>query len=87
MPLEAWWAGIIDTLPDAVPALGAVDGVEGLLVATGFSGHGFGPGPMAGKVMAELAAGRASPVDISDLSPMRFRSAGPASQPRADGGG
>lgn len=72
-PVEACWAGIIDTLPDVVPAIGAVDRIEGLLVATGFSGHGFGPGPMAGKIMAELAAGRPSPLDLSALSPMRFR--------------
>jgi glycine/D-amino acid oxidase-like deaminating enzyme len=72
VPPEAAWAGIIDTLPDVVPALGPVEAVEGLLVATGFSGHGFGPGPMAGKIMAELAAGRPSPMDLSELSPMRF---------------
>ncbi|WP_333827233.1 NAD(P)/FAD-dependent oxidoreductase [Pararhodobacter sp.] len=71
--VETCWAGIIDTLPDVLPALGQIEGVAGLLVATGFSGHGFGPGPMAGKVLAELAAGRDAPVDISELSPMRFR--------------
>lgn len=72
--VQTSWAGIIDTLPDLVPAIGHVDKIEGLLVATGFSGHGFAPGPMAGKIMAELAAGRLSPVDLSGLSPMRFRS-------------
>lgn len=72
LEIETSWAGIIDVMPDVIPVLGAVDGVSGLLVATGFSGHGFGPGPMAGKVLAELAAGRGSPVDISSLSPMRF---------------
>lgn len=80
-PVEACWAGIIDTLPDVVPALGPVDGVDGLLVATGFSGHGFGPGPMAGKIMADLAAGRSSQVNLSELSPMRFRA------PRRSGSG
>ncbi|WP_054311346.1 FAD-binding oxidoreductase [Mesorhizobium sp. 1M-11] len=72
LEIETSWAGIIDVMPDVIPALGAVDGVSGLLVATGFSGHGFGPGPMAGKVLSDLAAGRRSPVDISSLSPMRF---------------
>lgn len=75
-PLETAWAGIIDTLPDVVPVLGPVEGVEGLLVATGFSGHGFGPGPMAGKIMAELAAGQALPLNLAELSPMRFRGPG-----------
>ena len=72
LEIEAVWAGIIDTLPDVIPVMGHVDGVNGLLVATGFSGHGFGLGPMAGKVMAELAQGHSSSVDISGLSPDRF---------------
>lgn len=72
LEIETSWAGIIDVMPDVIPVLGAVDGVSGLLVATGFSGHGFGPGPMAGKVLSDLAAGQQSPVDITRLSPMRF---------------
>jgi len=72
LEIETSWAGIIDTMPDVVPVLGPVAGISGMLVGTGFSGHGFGPGPMAGKVLADLAAGRQSPVDISSLSPMRF---------------
>jgi glycine/D-amino acid oxidase-like deaminating enzyme len=72
LEIETSWAGIIDTMPDVIPVLGSVEGISGLLVATGFSGHGFGPGPMAGKVVSDLAAGRPSPVDISSLSPMRF---------------
>jgi glycine/D-amino acid oxidase-like deaminating enzyme len=70
--IAASWAGIIDTLPDVVPVIGAAEPINGLLVATGFSGHGFGLGPMVGKIMAELACGRPSPVDISGLSPARF---------------
>lgn len=73
LEIETCWAGIIDVMPDVIPVLGPVNGVAGLLVATGFSGHGFGPGPMAGKVLSELAAGRQSSVDISSLSAMRFK--------------
>jgi len=75
LTVETSWAGIIDTLPDVIPVVGSVDGLNGLLVATGFSGHGFGLGPMAGKVIAELAAGHPTPVEVSGLSPNRFRSA------------
>ena len=82
LAIETAWAGIIDTLPDVIPVIGPVDGVQGLLAATGFSGHGFGPGPMAGKVLAELSAGRVSPIDISGLSPMRFEG-GPRNRPPA----
>ncbi|TPL46468.1 FAD-binding oxidoreductase [Mesorhizobium sp. B2-4-6] len=70
--IETCWAGIIDTMPDVIPVLGPVEGVSGMLVGTGFSGHGFGPGPMAGKVLSDIVADRRSPVDISALSPMRF---------------
>lgn len=72
-PVETSWAGIIDTLPDVIPAMGTVDTLQGLLIATGFSGHGFGPGPMAGKIMADLASGKQPHLDISELSPARFK--------------
>ncbi|MBZ9918025.1 FAD-binding oxidoreductase [Mesorhizobium sp. B1-1-4] len=72
LEIETFWAGIIDTMPDVIPVLGPIEGISGMLVGAGFSGHGFGPGPMAGKVLSDLAAGRRSPVDISALSPMRF---------------
>ena len=39
------WAGMIDVLPDEIPVLGPVEAIPGLLIATGFSGHGFGSGP------------------------------------------
>ena len=67
-PVERW-AGMIDVTPDEIPVLGAVDGFPGLFVATGFSGHGFGIGPAAGYLMAELATGR---TPLLDLHPFRF---------------
>ncbi len=76
LEIETVWAGIIDTLPDIIPVMGRVGGVDGLLVATGFSGHGFGLGPMAGKVMADLARGHPSPVDISGMAAGRFERPG-----------
>ena len=48
------WSGMIDALPDVVPVLDRADTVEGLFISTGFSGHGFGIGPAAGKIMANL---------------------------------
>jgi glycine/D-amino acid oxidase-like deaminating enzyme len=67
-PLERW-AGMIDVTPDEIPVLGPVDGIPGLFVATGFSGHGFGIGPAAGYVIAQLIAGE---TPIVDLHPFRF---------------
>ena len=70
-PVERW-AGMIDVTPDEIPVLGPVDGWDGLLLATGFSGHGFGIGPAAGYVMAQLARGEQPVVDLAPFRLARF---------------
>jgi sarcosine oxidase subunit beta len=52
------WAGLEGFTPDDLPILGPVPGLGGLLVAAGFSGHGFALGPMVGDILARLATGR-----------------------------
>jgi sarcosine oxidase, subunit beta len=37
--------------------IGPVPGIEGLVIAAGFSGHGFALSPMIGDVLARLALG------------------------------
>jgi glycine/D-amino acid oxidase-like deaminating enzyme len=64
------WAGYIDATPDAVPVISPVDGVPGFYLATGFSGHGFGIGPGAGKLMADIVTGVTTPV--VDPAPFRY---------------
>ena len=67
------WSGLFTTTPDWHPILDRVDGIDGLYLAVGFSGHGFKLAPMIGVVMSELIAeGRASGVDISSLNMRRF---------------
>ena len=66
------WAGIIDTLPDLVPVLGATE-VPGFLFATGFSGHGFAMGPVVGRLMAELICDGRPSLDLTALRFARFR--------------
>ena len=56
--LDRSWIGLEAFLPDELPAIGPVPGLDGLLVATGFSGHGFALSPMVGDVLARLALGR-----------------------------
>jgi len=68
MKIEQQWAGLIDVTPDAVPVISPVDVPAGLIVATGFSGHGFGIGPAAGRLAAEMAVG-ATPI----VDPTAFR--------------
>lgn len=63
------WAGLIDVTPDAVPAIGPVAAQPGLFVAAGFSGHGFGIGPGAGRLAADLLAGDPP---LVDPAPFRF---------------
>jgi glycine/D-amino acid oxidase-like deaminating enzyme len=63
------WGGLIDATPDAVPVIGPVPGVPGFFLMSGFSGHGFGIGPGAGRLMAELVTGAAPCVDPA---PFRF---------------
>jgi glycine/D-amino acid oxidase-like deaminating enzyme len=62
------WGGMIDVMPDAIPVISAVDQVPGFFIATGFSGHGFGIGPGAGRLVADMVAGGPTIVD-----PMPFR--------------
>ena len=63
------WAGVIDVTPDVVPVIGPVDAIPGLLAVTGFSGHGFGLGPGAARLAAEIATGATPCVDPE---PFRF---------------
>lgn len=63
------WAGMIDVTPDAVPVISAVPSISGFFIASGFSGHGFGIGPGAGRLMADLVTG-ATP--IVDPTPYRY---------------
>ncbi len=52
--IERSWAGYIDMTPDMLPAIDALGQPSGLVLATGFSGHGFGMGPIVGRLVAEL---------------------------------
>jgi sarcosine oxidase subunit beta len=49
------WGGLIDQSPDAIPVIDRPAAVEGLVVAAGFSGHGFCLGPITGEILADLA--------------------------------
>jgi glycine/D-amino acid oxidase-like deaminating enzyme len=71
------WAGYIDVTPDVVPYIGNSSAIPGLTVATGFSGHGFGIGPAAGRLAAELATGRTPSVDAAPFRLSRFSDGSP----------
>lgn len=52
------WGGMIDAMPDVVPIVDHVPHIEGLVLATGMSGHGFGIGPGFGRIIAKMIAGK-----------------------------
>lgn len=66
------WGGMIDAMPDTVPVISPIESIPGLIVGTGFSGHGFGIGPGAGRLLADLALGRPPIVDPSPFRHSRF---------------
>jgi len=66
------WGGMIDVMPDAIPVISAVDAVPGFFIATGFSGHGFGIGPAAGRLMADMVTGGSTIVDPAPFRLSRF---------------
>ncbi len=63
------WAGVIDVTPDSTPVIGPVAALPGLMLTTGFSGHGFGTSPAAGELAADLLSGT---TPLVDPTPYRF---------------
>src|SRR5579872_2850444 len=66
------WGGMIDVMPDAIPVISAVDKLPGFFIATGFSGHGFGIGPGAGRLVADMVSGGPTIVDPAPFRLSRF---------------
>lgn len=70
--LTSHWAGLYEVTPDAHPIFGKTP-IQGFLVVTGFSGHGFMHGPIAGKLMSEfILDGKFISLDVSSLDLARF---------------
>jgi glycine/D-amino acid oxidase-like deaminating enzyme len=66
------WAGAMDVTPDALPVISTAEGVSGLVIGTGFSGHGFGLSPGAGEALADLVTARDPSVDLAPFRLARF---------------
>ncbi|MEJ2409334.1 MAG: FAD-binding oxidoreductase [Novosphingobium sp.] len=71
-PVVGAWAGFVDSTPDGVPVIGEIPAVPGLILAAGFSGHGFGIGPGAGHLVADIATGQEPIVDPKPYRLSRF---------------
>ncbi|MER9580728.1 FAD-binding oxidoreductase [Mesorhizobium sp. M0276] len=69
---ERAWAGYIDYMPDELPVIEALSEPNGLFVAAGLSGHGFGIGPIVGKTISDLIVRGRSDYDLAPFSSRRF---------------
>jgi len=66
------FASLYDVTPDWQPILGSVEGIEGLFLAAGFSGHGFKLSPALGEVLAAMLVGERPSIDLSAFHLSRF---------------
>ena len=71
--LASSWTGVYDVTPDWNPVLGRLPDVPGLIVAYGFSGHGFKLSPAVGRVLAQDALGLPTDVPLAPYAHERFR--------------
>ena len=66
------WVGAYDITPDWNPVLGKPAEWEQLVLAYGFSGHGFKLAPAVGRVLAQTVLGETPDVDIAAYHHGRF---------------
>ncbi|MEE2778588.1 MAG: FAD-binding oxidoreductase [Acidobacteriota bacterium] len=69
---ERRWGGFIDYTPDAIPVIDRPASPHGLVIATGFSGHGFALGPIGGLLASQLAMAETPEVDVLPFRLSRF---------------
>jgi glycine/D-amino acid oxidase-like deaminating enzyme len=72
VPIVESWAGMVETTPDVIPVIDRIESIPGLFVATGFSGHGFGIGPGAGKSIAGMLTGNDVGIPLDEFRLSRF---------------
>ncbi|WP_232006227.1 FAD-binding oxidoreductase [Mycobacterium sp. 852013-50091_SCH5140682] len=73
--IRTGWAGLYEVTPDCNQIIDRPLEVDGLLIATGYSGHGFLMGPATGEIIRDLYHGRTPDYDISGFSLDRFAAA------------
>lgn len=66
------WAGLYETTPDHNSVLGPPQNVAGLMLANGFSGHGFMHAPAVGQLITEWIVDGKPSLDLSPLRLERF---------------
>jgi sarcosine oxidase subunit beta len=72
LPIAHAWAGLYEMTPDAMPIIGRCAEVDGFYTIAGFSGHGFQHAPAAGRLLADVIAGRDPQFDLTPVAHERF---------------
>lgn len=72
LPLRGGWAGLYEDTPDHNALIGRASEAEGVIYATGFSGHGFLQGPAVGELVRDIHLGREPFLDPAPFSAARF---------------
>jgi sarcosine oxidase subunit beta len=71
-PLSGVWGGLLDMTPDALPVIERSPQIEGLIIAAGFSGHGFCLGPITGEIVRDLVRSGTTPYPIAPFRSERL---------------
>ena len=71
-PIKRTWGGLLDMTPDGLPVIERRTDVAGLIIAAGFSGHGFCLGPITGQIIRELVIDGQSSLPIKPFELDRF---------------
>ncbi|MFI4948019.1 MAG: NAD(P)/FAD-dependent oxidoreductase, partial [Alphaproteobacteria bacterium] len=66
------WMGHRPSLPDSLPVIGPSRASPDVIYAFGHGHVGMTAAPMTGKIVADLVAGRAPPIDIAPFAAGRF---------------
>ena len=66
------WGGLVDITPDEIPVIERSQEIDGLVMAAGFSGHGFCLGPVTGQILRDLGVEGETPYPIEPFRRGRF---------------
>ena len=67
-----FWMGHRPSMPDSMPCIGLASACADVVHAFGHGHVGLTAGPMTGKLVADLIAGRATRIDVAPFSARRF---------------
>ena len=70
--IDRVWSGLLDITPDGLPVIERTSEVDGLIIAAGFSGHGFCLGPMTGQFICELVTEKQPSLPLQPFRRGRF---------------